>query len=474
MDEPEYQRQTVIGLEPFGPHALFVGGAGAGLADVMRSVCVLGGVKRRPDELQFYVIDQLGQGLGALLELPHVGGVAERNEPLALRIMRHIATEVATRKARLSEHGFANVKEMHEASPERFVDLVLVIHGADRLLMHGESQQSPLLAPLIGLVSEAVGTGVRIILTGPPSIAHHRIGSSITQRFVFECPDPAEYGAVGVPRSMNGLISGPARAVDINRERLIQIGLVPSTQDASATEVIRAVGQRLTEQYNGPPEALPVDMRELPWPLPIRRVLSARPSAGVEQPVALSVDTEVGELTWLDAEEDGPSFIVTGPARSGRSTALVCAATLMHRQGWETVGIPLSRRSPLASGNFPGQVMRVDDIKTLVDSSAATALYLDDVHKWTAETDALVDFLDGPGPRAVVASGPVEFFSSRSDLIRALPSRCALVLAPKGGMDASQFGVRRLADDVLRDSRAGRGVLVVAGEVIMAQVPFPG
>jgi hypothetical protein len=134
----------------------------------------------------------------------------------------------------------------------------------------------------------------------------------------------------------------------------------------------------------------------------------------------------------------------------------------------------LSRRSPLASGNFPGQVMRADDIKTLVDSSAATALFLDDVHKWTADASSLVDFLDGPGPRAVIVSGPVEFFSGRNDLIRALPSRCALVLAPKGGMDASQFGVRHLADDVLRDSRAGRGVLVVAGEVVSAQVPFPG
>ena len=36
----------------------------------------------------------------------------------------------------------------------------------------------------------------------------------------------------------------------------------------------------------------------------------------------------------------------------------------------------------------------------------------------------------------------------------------------------SQFGVRRLSEEVLRDSRPGRGVLIVAGELAGAQVPL--
>ena len=43
----------------------------------------------------------------------------------------------------------------------------------------------------------------------------------------------------------------------------------------------------------------------------------------------------------------------------------------------------------------------------------------------------------------MVLAGPTEFFSSRNDLLRILPARCALVLAPK-----SQHGripIRRAA-----------------------------
>ena len=471
VDEPEQQRQTIVGLEPYGQHTLMLGGTNAGLADVVRAVTLTGAIRRGPDELQFYVIDQLGQGLGSLLALPHVGGVAERNEPLALRILRHVATEVGRRKARLADLGFANVRELHEARSDRFADVVLVLHGGDRLLMHGESQQSPLLAPVLGLVSESVGTGVRIMITGPSNLAHHRIGSSIGRRFVFELPDAQEYTAVGVPRSLQGSIRGVARAVDVNSEKLVQFALVPSSPDAPATEVVRAIGQRLNEGWSGSDDRLPVDLRELPWPLPIRQVLASAPPDGVFQPVALNVDTEVGDVAWLDAEEDGPTFVVSGPSKSGRSTALLAAATLMSRHGWTTAALPLSRRSPLTT-SFPGPTITVEDIKALADSGAPTALFIDDAHKWTGDVDGLQAFLDGPGPRAVIVAGPTEFFSTRNDLLRTLPSRSALVLSPRGGMDASNFGIRRLDDEVLRDTRAGRGVLVVAGEMVNAQVPF--
>ena len=474
LDEPERQRQSPIGLEAHGPHTLLVGGVGARLGEVLRAVVVGGAVKRSPEELHFYVIDQLGQGLSALQALPHIGGVAERNEPLALRILRHIATEVGRRKSRLSELGMATVHELGSATGETLPDMVLVLHGADRLLMHGEAQPSPILAPLLGLLSESVGTGVRVLLSGPSSVAHHRLGSSIGRRFVLECPDSQEYSALGVPRALCSGLDGLGRAVDVASEHLVQFALVPFTPAAQATEVIRALGYRLTErwQHTVGSSLRPLALRELPWPLPIRQVISSTPPEGVQQPVALSIDTETSELSWLDADEDGPAFVVCGSAKSGRSNALVAAATLMAEQGWNVLGLPLSRRSPVANGAFPGALVTVEDLKADAETHRPVALFIDDAHKWTGEVDGLRALLEGPGHRAVIIAGPTEFFSGRNDLLRVVPSRCALVLAPRGGMDASHFGVRRLSDEVLRDSRPGRGVLVVAGELAGAQVPL--
>ena len=474
LDEPERQRQSPIGLDAYGPHTLFVGGAGARLGDVLRSVVVSGAMNRSPEELHFFVIDELGQGLTALQALPHTGGVAERNEPLALRILRHVTAEVDRRKSRLSELGVASVQELRAAAGEILPDIVMVLHGADRLLMQGEAQPSPILVPLLGLLSASVGTGVRVLASGPPSIAHHRLGSSIGHRFVLECQDAQEYSGLGVPRTLYGNIDGLGRAVDVTSEHLMQFALVPSTPEAPATEIIRALGHRLTEmsQHTEGSLSRPSEVRELPWPLPMSRVMSSMPPAGVQQPVALSVDTETGELMWLDADEDGPVFVVCGSSRSGRSNALVAAAAVMAQQGWTVLGLPLSRRSPLANGAFPGSIVGLDDLKRHADSRSPLALFIDDAHKWTGEVDGLRALINGAGDRAVVVAGPTEYFTGRSDLVRTLPSRCALVLAPRGGMDASQFGVRRLSEEVLRDSRPGRGVLVLAGEVAGAQVPL--
>ena len=474
LDEPERQRQSPIGLEVLGSHTLFLGGAEARLGDVLRAVVASGLIRRSPEKLHIYVIDQLGQGLSSLQVFPHTGGVAERNEPLAMRIMRLAATEVGRRKSRLSQLGMATIQELSASTGEDFPEIVLVVHGADRLLMHGEAQPSPILAPLLGLLSESVGTGVRVLMTGPSSVAHHRLGSSIGHRFVLMCPDPQEFSALGVHRSLYSGLDGFGRAVDVSSGHLMQFAIIPSTPEASATEIIRALGYRMTERWKETEDSprLPIKVQDLLWPMPISQVISSASPSEVHQPVAMSINTETGEMAWLDADEDGPAFVVCGSPKSGRSNTLIASAMLMAQHGWEVLGLPLSRRSPVASGAFPGPVVRPEDLKAAGESRRPVALFIDDAHKWAGEVDGLQSLLDGPGPRAVVVAGPTEYFSGRSDLLRVLPSRCALVLAPQGGMDASQFGVRRLSDEVLRDTRPGRGILVVAGELMGAQVPL--
>ena len=475
LDEPERQRQTAIGLEEHGPHTLFIGGAAARLSEVLRAVVVIGAIKRNPEALHFYVIDQLGQGLSVLQSLPHTGGVAERNEPLAMRIVRHIAMEVARRKTLLSELGMATVQELQNATQEKLPDIVLAVHGADRLLMHGESQPSPLLTPILNLLSEAAGTGMRILLSGTPSLAFHRVGSLVGHRFVFECTDPQEYSALGVPRPLHGGFNETGRAVNVASGHLMQFALVPYKREAPPTEVIRAIGYRLTDRWRNTEDSplRPTRLRELPWPMPLRQVDHCVPPLEIHQPVTMSIDTETGEVVWLDAHEDGPVFVVCGPPKSGRSNALIASSVLMSKQGWQVLGLPMSRRSPIANGAFPGHLIAVEDLAGYAEEDTPIALFIDDAHKWTGEVEGLRALLDGLGDRAVIVCGPTQFFNNyRNDLLRVLPSRCALVLTPQSKMDAAHFGARHLKDEALRDSRPGRGILIVSGECTNAQVPL--
>lgn len=472
-DEPERQRRSPVALEPYGPNTLLIGGAEARLGEVARAVVASGAVRRNPEELHFYIIDAQGQGLGALRGLPHVGAVAERNEPLAMRILRHLAGEVAMRKSALSDMGLSSVHELVTIAAETMPDTVLVVNGADRLLTSGDMEPSPLLLPLTALVAETAGTGVRVLLTGSPSVAHQRLGASVGRRFVLRCPDPHDYSALGVPRALQSALDSPGRAVDIESGHLMQFALVPSATDAPPGEVVKALGVRLVDRWRSLEHSalLPTELQDLPWPLPIREVAASVPPDSVVHPVALCVSTDTGEPSWLDAEEDGPAFVVCGSTKSGRSSALISGATLMARHGWRVLGLPLSRRSPVAE-SFPGRLVTPDGIASEADSTDPVALFIDDAHRWDGDAEAILALLRGPGERAVIVAGPTEFFGGRNDLLRALPARCALLLAPGGSFDASQFGVRRLGDEVLRDRRPGMGVLVMAGELFRVQVPL--
>ena len=472
-DEPERQKRSPVAFERYGPNTLLIGAAEARLGEVARAVVAAGAVRRSPEELHFYIIDTQGQGLGALRGLPHVGAVAERNEPLAMRIVRHVAGEVALRKSAMSDMGLSSVHELIEVAAETMPDTVLIVNGADRLLISAEMEPSPLLLPLTSLVAETAGTGVSVLLTGSPAVAHQRLGASVGQRFVLRCSDPHDYSGVGVSRALQSELDSPGRAVEVESGHLMQFALVSSAPNAPAGEVVRALGVRLTEEWKHLEHSalMPTTLQDLPWPLPMRNVVAAAPPDAVAHPVTMCVNTDTGDPSWLDSDEDGPAFVVCGTAKSGRSSALISGATLMGEHGWRVLGIPLSRRSPLVE-SFPGDLIAPDDIVSVADSPDPVALFIDDVHRWSGDVEGIKALLAGPGRRAVVVAGPTEYFNGRSDLLRALPSRCALVLAPSGSLDAAPFGVRRLADEVIRDRRPGMGVLVVAGELFRVQVPI--
>lgn len=477
VDEPDRQRQTPVGLERYGPSLLLLGGAEARLGEIARAMIVAAAVRHSPEEMHFYVIDLLGQGLGVLRAFPHVGAVAERSEALATRVLRHINQELALRKSALADIGVASVTELHATAAETLPDTVVLVNGADRLLSHADGEPSPLLPLLAGVVAQAPGTGVRAILAGTPALAHQRLGSPVGRRFVLRCPDPSDYAALGVPRPLHGALAGFGRAADPASGRLMQLAQVPATADAPVRDVLHALGARLREVWEGPRGSalLPTQLRELQWPLPLAAVDSTGPQDSIRQPVAFSVNGETGELLWLDAEEDGPAFVVCGSPRSGRSNALIAGASLMSAQGWRVLGMPLSRRSPLTEGVFPGELVTPADLSGSADAVRAqqrTALFIDDAHRWSGDADWLREFMSSGGGRAVIAAGETDFFGGRSEFTRALSARAALVLSPKSSLDASDFGLRRLSEDTLRDSRPGRGVQVVAGVPVVAQVPL--
>lgn len=476
-DHPDEQAHRPLTLSRHNEVLLLLGGPDAGLAEGMRVISTGRALIEGPDVLHLYVIDQLGQGLAALAHLPHTGAVATRNDPLARRILEHLSQEVSRRRSLLLESAASSFDDLGQRGTPVPPHLLLLVHGCDRLLLYGEGASSPLLAPLLALTAEVGGVGVQIVLSGSPTIAHHRLGSNATRRLVFELTDPQEYSVLGVPAPARSTLRGPGRGYDSATARTFQMARLADPGVAGADRLLDCLGQELRSVLPAVDDRGPEAIRDVGWPLPWKQLPALAPPPELVLPLANAVDVEDGDLVWLDADEDGPVIAVTGSSRSGRSTALLATGRIARELGHRVVGVSLSRRSPLhdAAGQDIDEIVTPAYLGSIRPGSARPLLVLiDDLQRWSGDTELLEKLLASDQRVAIFASGPADFFGSRNEVTRCLGIiRTALVLAPTSASEASNFGLRRIDDDVINDRRPGRGILVLAGDSRKVQVPLP-
>lgn len=473
-DEPEWQRQTVATLDERVEQLLFLGGGDAALPDVLTNYAMSLALLCSPDDLHIYAIDLLGRGVGRLASLPHTGAVVSRNDAMGLRLLQWLGQTAAARRSIYSSSGASTLWDHCDVTgTEMPPRIVLIVNGAERLLMSGEAQTSPLLGPLLALLSESVGTGIQIVVAGAPSVGHNRLGTGITRRFVFNVSDRSETQALGVPRALAAELSVPRRAVDVARGLVVQFADF-GDEDRSEREVLDAAVGALQTRFEGALRRPPHRFVEVPWPMPmvVAPPLDPRPD-GYLRPVPVGVDTETGQWLWIDAEEDGPVLGVAGPAKSGRSSTLVALGQLAAQEGWRVIAAPASNRSPLARPDTHSfEIHQPAGLATLVEQAAADeALFVlvDDAAR-LAEDAPLGDVIGRDGPTVLVLAGTPDFLGTRVGVMRSVQMSAGVVISPGSSSDGAAFGLRRTPLDPGLP-RAGRGLLIVAGEAFPVQIP---
>ena len=366
------------------------------------------------DDVHIYGIDLVGRSLAQLAELPHCGGVAVRNEQLALRIVRWLVQVAAERRIEIARTGSANVWEHATVTGELPPQLVLLVSGADRLLTTAEGATSNLLGPLTRLMGEAIGVRIQVVLAGLPKIAGHRLGMNVERRLVLQTADVNDLAIVGVHRSFAAELRTERRAVDLPAGRVVQLAqLAPAGQPEGP--VIRSLGRvagtgRHGDRRSGSSTSPGRCSGSTPPPAP------PTPPAHFVAPLPVAIDTESGEWVWVDGIDDGPVFAVAGQPKSGRSSTLAALARLAHEQGWAVLNVLSSRRSPLAASDDPALGRAGRRPSELGDAVAATSgqvlVVIDDLQRLddAAGIEAALKHRDrvllrgvGPGRLPVVA-----------------------------------------------------------------------
>jgi S-DNA-T family DNA segregation ATPase FtsK/SpoIIIE len=378
------------------------------------------------------VLDHGAGDLASLAALTHVGAVItaaedERTE----RLLRHLRGELHRRRRRGRAAG----------GGARLHSIVVLIDGwSGFATTDGDLDAIARRDEIARLVADGPALGIWTVITADTATAVPlTLANLIPAKLVFRLADRHDHATFGLTTSSPPAL--PGRALDTRTGLEVQLALAGDVAPRSGRAAAPAI------------ETLPEEVRLADLP------------AGA---VGIGDDDLTPRTLPLRA---GDGALVTGPARSGRSTALCTIASACSAVGWQVTALAPRPSSPLRTCGSVRLVTSVGDLVEATRSPGRHLLLVDD-----AETvdDPLGELA------AVIAAQPADVHlvaSARSDALRAAyghwardlrRSRLGLALRPDpddGDLLGTTFPRRARPA-----ANAGRGYLVVDGVVEVVQV----
>ncbi len=139
IDKPALQLRDLMWVrlaEGAAGHVAVAGGGQSGKSQLLRTLITGLALTHTPQEVQIYCLDFGGGSLGALRDLPHVGGVAGRLDALQVRrTVSEVAELLTNREARFAQHGiesmaaYRKLRAAGRFNDDPFGDVFLVVDG---------------------------------------------------------------------------------------------------------------------------------------------------------------------------------------------------------------------------------------------------------------------------------------------------------------------------------------------------------
>ena len=353
IDRPYHQRwdPLVADLSGAAGHGVVVGAPQSGKSTLLRTLLLGLALTNTPRELSIYVLDFGGGMLDALSGLPHLGGVADRQQPDAVRrTVAEVTGVLADRERSFRAAGVDSAADFRrrraggEFADDPHGDVILVVDGYLTLRSEFEELEQQLLP----LASRGLSYGVHLLLSATRwTELRPALKDLLGTRFELRLGDPADS--------------------EVDRRRAAQVpvkpgrGLAPDgghcviarpSVDAIDGGLAGAVTE-LAAAWSGPP-APPV--RLLPDRLDSRELLAAA-EAGPAMPayaLPIGVDEARLEPVYLDFEAE-PHLLCFADGESGKTNLLgLLADQVTSRLAPEQARIVLVDYRRTLLGQVPG------------------------------------------------------------------------------------------------------------------------
>jgi S-DNA-T family DNA segregation ATPase FtsK/SpoIIIE len=322
IDEPLEKRQRPLQLN-LGKegHLAIYSAPGYGKTTFVQTLITSLALTYSPDDVNIYVLDFGGRLLKLFEPLPHVGGVITADERERMeRLLLMLRRKMDERRVLLGEAGVASLLDYRRISGKLIPAIVVVIDNYANF--SDMSQDDETIANTISKLAQDGGNlGVHLVLTANNSTTiRFAISSNIMLAVALHMVETGEYGAiVGRTEELKPTTLPGRGLVRGNPPLECQIALpCQGNTDAERSVTLRGLVRQIAASWSGScAPAISV--------LPEKVALASIPGmfAGSSLLTAAPIGLHVDDLTPFVVDlQDGPNFLISGPAQSGKSTIL--------------------------------------------------------------------------------------------------------------------------------------------------------
>ncbi|RJL33548.1 FtsK/SpoIIIE domain-containing protein [Bailinhaonella thermotolerans] len=493
-DMPWAQTRRPLVLDPAsGGHVLIAGTTRTGRSTALRSLA--GSIARTasPADVHLHAIDCGSGSLLPLVALPHCGAVVTRDQlDRVERLITRLRTEVGRRQQVLAEAGYASLAEARAAGgTERMPWMLLLLDRWEGYVAAFEPYDyGRLIESLLSLLREGPAVGLRAIVTSDRSGLLGHVSTVFDERLLLRLADPTDAGLLGIPIKSMPTRQPPGRVVAMGASGLVESQIVlldPDPSGPAQVSALQALARSSEECFGRPPRGLrPLRVDALPIRVTAAQALALDPDFSPPSPLWALLGAGGDELApyGVDLLSQGPGCVIGGPARSGRSSALVTAVRSLTGRGVPVIAVT-PRRSPLRDlgaadgvvGVLPGDATR-EDLAALTSGLARYVVVVDDAELISPDSplgQALEDVLrtGRDAEHGLLIAGTTGDLASayRGFVAEARKARTGLLLSVQSPTDGDLFNVRLPRN--AGGGPAGRGLLVHLGTLIPIQAALP-
>jgi S-DNA-T family DNA segregation ATPase FtsK/SpoIIIE len=466
-------------------HLVIAGSARSGRTTALRTI--IGGLAASTSvrDLHVYAIDCAGGSLAALATFPHCGATIGAHEHERVRrLLSVLKAELVSRQSMFATEGFGSLTEQRARSSRPLPHLVVLVDGWESLLSTFEEVDSGAVVDAsMRLLREGASVGIHIVVTADRAGLVGRLASTVENRLVLRLADRSDFSLIGLPaRAVPADVpAGRGFFTDtLTEAQVCTISRDPAgPAQLAALAAIGATAWLRNEDV--PPQLWPRRVDPLPSVITTAEISTAvgatSPRAGSAL-VTLGLGGDELAAVTIDLLEFGPGFLIAGPPRSGRSTALATVAAGLRAAGWRLVAVT-PRDSVVrdyAHEIFDATQFGVD---AAFDRGLGRLAVLVDDAEIVAESpvagvlDRLMRTARDSGHLVVIAGTTEELsIGFRGFVVDVRRARTGLLLAPRGPLDGEVLGVRlpRVTGEAVP---VGRGQLIVRGVATQLQVALP-